>query len=172
MNGTTATLSRLRWLFVIYFAAQLIVDLALGWDLAAGALGRGFGLGRWHLSQGAFLTLILLTEGALLALGVWLFQQLIKRRNWARIVLLIVGWLAVLDALSSWLFSAQTAGLTPWLNRLEPGLDWHRAMVVDHVKDLLGLLFWGYSIVVLQFNAGLKRDFVNPPPAPGAKTGQ
>ncbi len=169
MSETTAKLSRLRWLFVIYFAAQLIVDLALGWDLAGGALERGSGLGRWHLSQGAFLTLILLTEGALLALGLWLFHLLLKKKNGARIVLLIVGWLAVLDALSSWLFSAQTAGLTPWLNRLEPGLDWHRAMLVDHVKDLLGLLFWGYLIIVLQFKAGVKRDFVKPPQAPGAE---
>lgn len=171
MSETTAKLSRLRRLFVIYFAAQLVVDLALGWDLAAGPLGRGSWLGRWHLSQGAFLALVLLTEGALLAVGLWLFQLLLKRKNGARVALLIVGWLAVIDALSSWLFSSQTAGLTPWLNRLEPGLDWPRAILVDRVKDLLGFLFWGYSIIVLQLNAGVKRDFVNPPPAPGAKTG-
>jgi hypothetical protein len=47
---------------------------------------------------------------------------------------------------------------------LAPGLDWQRVLLVDRVKDLLGLLFWGYLIYVLQINAEVKRDFLGPLP--------
>jgi hypothetical protein len=47
---------------------------------------------------------------------------------------------------------------------LSPGLDWQRVLLVDRVKDFLGLLFWGYLIYVLQINAEVKRDFLEPLP--------
>ena len=100
MSQTTAKLTQLRGLFVAYFAAQLIVDIVLGWDLTRGALGswRGYGLGGLRLSQGGLLVLTLSGAGVLFALGLWLFQQLLRRKNWARVVLLVVGWLTAIDA--------------------------------------------------------------------------
>jgi hypothetical protein len=162
----------LRGLFIVYFAAQLIVDIVLGWDLTRGTLGswRGYGMGHIRLSQGGLLALTLSGAGVLFALGLWLFQQLLRRKNWARVVLLIVGWLTAIDAPLSLLFTSRATGLTPWLINLAPGLDWQRVLLVDRVKDLLGLLFWGYLIYVLQINAEVKRDFLEPPQASGPGT--
>ena len=176
MSQVTTKLHQLRGFFIFYFVAQLFVDVVMGWDLARVSLGRGrgFGPGRLGFSRGAFLMLTLLFAGVLFALALWFFQQMIQRKNWARIVLLIVGWVTVADALLSWLFTTQAGGFTPWLFSLVPGLDWQRALLVDRVKDFLGLLFWAYLIYVLQFTLEVKRSFlpsaqasgsVTPPPA-------
>lgn len=172
MSQTTAKLTRLRGLFIAYFAAQLLVDIVLGWDLTRGALGswRGYGLGVFRLSQGGLIALALSGAGILFVLGLWLFRKLLRRTNWARVVLLVVGWFAVIDAPFSLLFTSRATGFTPWLINLAPGVDWQRALLVDRVKDLLGLLFWGYLIFVLQVNAEVKRDFLEPPKTSGTAT--
>ena len=172
MSQTTAKLTQLRGLFIAYFMALIIVDVLLGWDLIRGSLGswRGYGLGLFRFSQGGILALTLSGAGVLFILGLWLFRQLIRRKNWARVVLLIVGWLTAIDAPFSLLFTSRATGLTPWLINLAPGLDWQGVLLVDHVKDLLGLLFWGYLIYVLQINAEVKRDFLKPPQASGPGT--
>jgi hypothetical protein len=174
MSQNTARLTQLRWLFVVYFAAQLIVDIVLGWDLTRAALrdGHGFWLGHLRLSHGGFLTLIFLGAGVLFALGLWLFHELLRKKNWARVVLLIVGWLTVIDALLGFLITSRATGFTPWLRDVVPGLDWQRALLVDRIKDFLGLIFWGYLIYILQVKSEVKRDFFPPPQASGpGKTG-
>ncbi len=164
MSQIDSKLSQLRGLFIIYFAVQLIVDFVLGWNLAREELGRGrgYGLGRLHLSRGAFLTLVLIVASFLFALGLWLFGQLLRRKNWARVVLLIIGWLAVADALLSFLLTSRAMGFMPWMHSLEPGLDWHRVVLIDRTKDFLGLIFWGYLIYVLQIHPEVKRVFLEP----------
>lgn len=165
MSQITAKLSQLRGFFIVYFAVQLVVDIVLGGDLMRESWGSG--RGRWmahlQLSRGAFFTLTLLVAGLIFALGLWLFQQLSQKKNWARIVLLVVAWLTVADALLSLLFTSGTAGFLPWLYKLAPGLDWRRAILIDRIKDFLGLLFWGYLIFVLQVNRDVKSDFFRPP---------
>ena len=175
MNQITAKLSQLRRFFIIYFSAQLIVDIIIGWDLIQVGLGswRGYGLGRLQVSRGAFLPLILFVAGVQFALGMWLFRRLLQHKQWARVILLVIGWLTVADALLSFLFTSGTRGLVPWLNNLVPDLDWQRALLVDRIKDFLGFLFWGYLIYILQFNAKVKRDFLQPPqPTSTEKEGQ
>jgi len=171
MSQISAKLSQLRWLFIVYFAVQLLVDMVLGWDFArvAPGTGRGYGLGRLQLSHGVLLTLTLFGAGVLFVLGLWLFQQLLRKKNWARVVLLIVGWLTVVDALLSFLFTSRATDFTTWLHNLAPGLDWQRALLVDRLKDSLGLLFWGYLIYILQVNPEMKRDFFQPPQVSGTE---
>ncbi len=172
MSQVTAKLHQLRGFFIVYFVAQLFVDIVLGWDLTRVSLGRGrgFGPGRMGFSRGAFLMLTLLFAGVLFALALWFFQQMIQRKNWARIVLLVVGWVTVADAFFSWLLTARSAGFTAWLFGLAPGLDWQRALLVDRVKDFLGLLFWAYLIYVLQFTPEVRRSFFPPAQASGSAT--
>lgn len=171
MSQIDSKLSQLRGLFIIFFAAQLIVDIVLGWDYARVGLGiwRGSGLGRLNLSRGALLALVLIVSGLLFALGLWLFRNLRQRKNWARLALLVIGWLAVADALLSFLFTSRGLGFMPWLRSLEPGLYWHRVILIDRVKDFLGLVFWGYLIYVLQIHPEVKRAFWEP--AQGSGTG-
>ncbi len=168
MSRITAKLNQLRVFFIICLAAQLLVDIVMGWDLipASSAFRRMHELGSLRLSCGSLLAIALLTAGALFALGLWLFQQLLRRKNWARIVLLVIAWLIVIDAVTSWLFTSWAMRLNPWMSRMAPGLDWHQALRVDRVKDFLGLLYWGYLIFVLQFDAAVKGEFLQPVQAP------
>jgi hypothetical protein len=172
MIQTTSKLTQLRGLFVVYFVVLIIVDVLLGWDLIRWSMRnwRGSGMDRSQLSQGGLLILILSGAGLLFALGLWLFRQLLQRKNWARLVLLVVGWLTVIDGALSLLITSRATGFTPWLTSLAPGLDWHRAILVDRVKDLLGLVFWGYLVWVLQIAPDVKRDFLERPQTSGPGT--
>jgi len=169
MSQIDAKLSQLRGYFIICFVAQLIVDFILGWDLIRNERGgvRGYGLGRLNLSSGTLLILALIIAGILLALGLWLFRQLLLKKNWARIVLLVVGWVTVADALSSFLITSGVGGFMSWLDSLEPGLHWPRVVLIDRTKDFIGLIFWGYLIYILQFKPEVKREFCAPAHASG-----
>ena len=155
---------QLRGFFVVYTLARLAVEIILGWGITRDMLGEWHfhGINRLLISPGVLLTLIIFITGIIFALGLWLFYNLLQKKNWARIVLLVVGWLAVIDAIFSLLLATRISGFPSWLTHLEPGLDWQRVMLVDRIKDILGLLFWGYLIVVLQFDHRVKRDFFPP----------
>ncbi len=167
MSRFMEKLSRLRWVFVVYFFVLVGIDIVVGWKMAGGWQGSfaGTGLDRWWSTYWAFLLFYLLVSGVLLALGLWLFGRLPQKKNWARVVLLIVAWLTVMDAISTWLFTSGNEGFLPWLASLAPGLDWHKAFLVDRIKDLLGLVFWGYAIYTLQLDREAKREFQAIPPA-------
>jgi len=85
------------------------------------------------------------------------FYFLLDKRYWARIVLLIIGWLAVIDFFSSMLSS--TAGIE-LLNRIDPSTNWDAIIQIDRVTDFVGLLFWGYTIFILLFNTDVKKLFL------------
>jgi len=172
MSQIDVKLSQLRKFFIIYFVVQIVVDLVLGWDLIRDERGRvlGYGPGRWNLSSGALLAVALIVAGLLLALGLFLFRQLQLKKSWARIVLLVVGWVTVADALSSFLLTAGVGGFMSWLDSLEPGVHWPRVVLIDRTKDFLGLIFWGYLIYILQFKPEVKREFCAPAKASGPDT--
>ena len=161
MSGFPGKLARLRGLYIAYFAALIVIDMAASWKMAGGWLGGWPGKGQdyWSLSFEAFLAIFFLVTASLFALGFWLIHLTARKQNWARVVLLIVGWLTIIDALSSLLFTSQGAGFGSWLERLAPGVDWAKALLVDQVKDVLGLFFWGYLVYLLQFDAEVKREF-------------
>jgi len=167
MSRFKEKLSRLRWVFVVYFFVLVGIDIVVGWKMTGGGLGSFSGSGpvRSRLSYWAYLLLYLLVSVILFALGLWLFGRLPQRKNWARVALLIVAWLTVMDAISTWLFTSGNEGFLPWIASLAPGLDWHRAFLVDRIKDLLGLVFWGYAIYTLQVDREVKREFQAVPPA-------
>jgi hypothetical protein len=85
-------------------------------------------------------------------------------------VLLVVGWLTVADALSSFLLTSGAAGFMSWLDSLEPGLYWPRVVLIDRTKDFIGLIFWGYLIYILQFKPEVKHEFCASAQASGPGT--
>lgn len=160
-------LSRLRVAYVVYFAVLVLVDVVAAWRMAGGG-GFGGGVGRPGLTYGAFLAIYLPVSAVLFALGLWLIGTAARRKNWARVVLLVVGWLTVIDALFSLLFTAGTPQFARWLGGLVPGVDWARAILVDRIKDLLSLAYWAYLVYVLQFDPDVKGEFATAgPPAQG-----
>ena len=166
MNHFPEKMSRLLWIFIAYFAVLFVIDVSAGWKMAGGWSGGWPGL-----PYRTFLAIFLPVSAVLFALGIWLLRLTAQKRRWARIVLLIVGWLTVIDALSSLLFTSSAPGVVPWLERLVPGVDWDKILLVDRAKDILALFFWGYLVYVLQFDRGVRGEFAAPGPAspgPGA----
>jgi hypothetical protein len=105
----------------------------------------------------------------------WLvFGQLLQRRNWARLLLLVLGWLAVLSAVFSLLTASQLTEMSGWLARLVPGidLDWERLLRFDRIQKVFELLFWGYLIAVLQFDRAVRAEFQPSAPAGAASDEQ
>jgi hypothetical protein len=170
MSSPSVKLYRLRGIFVVYFVVKSVVGAVVAARfLRPLASGRhGFGLRVWPAGAMAFFGLVM---AAVVLLVAWLvFGELLRRRNWARVLLLVIGWLAVAGAVFTLLSASQAGDLTGWLSRWIPGLDldWERLMHFDRVQKVFELLFWGYLISVLQFDPGVKKEFLAPPPAAGA----
>lgn len=159
MSQVIAKLHRLRGVFVVYFVAKLAIEIFLTRDVLS---GPGWGLERLGLPPGTLLAVTLLTAAALFALGWWVFLHLLLKKNWARTLLLVVAWLAVIDATLTFLLIPRMAGMEHWLGRIAPGVEWNRLLLVDRVTDFLGLIYWGYAIYVLQIDPEVKRDFFPP----------
>jgi hypothetical protein len=158
-------LAHLRVFFVLYMLAKTIVDVVLGSGICLDSLEAGgiAWLIRFFGSHFAIPILAILSNGVLLLLGLVLFHFLLQKRNWARIILLIVGWFNVIDALSGILFHSQAARV---LSHFTFGVDWDRILYLDRVTDILGLIYWGYLIYVLQVNHRVRKEFFGSSPEP------
>ena len=155
-------LSQLRVLFVLYMLAKTIVEIVLGSTICLDSLEAGgmSWLIRFFGSHFAIPILAIFSNGVLLLLGLVVFHFLLQKKNWARIIFLIIGWINVIDALSGILFHTQ---VTRFLSHFSYGVDWDRILYLDRVTDILGLIYWGYLIIVLQFNDKVRREFFAPP---------
>jgi hypothetical protein len=68
-----------------------------------------------------------------------------------------VGWLAIADALAGVLFYSQISSM---MTRVADTPEWNQLLVIDRVTDILGLIYWGYLVYVLQFNNKVKQNFL------------
>ncbi len=94
-----------------------------------------------------------------LAIALLVFGQLLLRKNWARVLLLVIGWLTVLSAVFSLLGAARLADMGPWMARWLPEMDWEKLLQFDRIQKIFELLFWGYLISVLQFDHAVRDEF-------------
>ena len=159
-------LSQLRVLFVLYMSAKTIVEIVLGSRICLDSLEAGgmSWLVRLFGSHFALPVLAIFSNGVLMLLGLGLFYFLLQKRNWARIIFLIIAWINVIDALSGILFHTQ---VTRFLSHFSYGVDWDRILYLDRVTDILGLIYWGYVISVLQFSSKVRQEFFPSPAESG-----
>ncbi|MBI5020229.1 MAG: hypothetical protein HZB59_02240 [Ignavibacteriales bacterium] len=141
-------LSQLRLVFIIYFLVKITIDIAAGGRISSGLTS--------YLTPDTFYTLAIVGNVILFLISLLLFYFLLDKKCWARIVLIIIGWLAVVDFFSSMMSS--TAGIE-LLNRIDPSTNWEAIVQIDRVTDFVGFLFWGYTIFILQFNTDVKKLF-------------
>lgn len=162
MSHTSWKLHQLRGFFIVYLLARFGLEFVLGWDIIRDLFkkGRFHSIDRLVVAPGLLLVLIGFVMLTMVLLGFWLFHHLLKKKNWARILLLIIGWLTVLDAIFSLLLTTGNSGFIPWLIDMVPGMDWQRILLMERLKDILGIIFWGYLIVILQFDQRTKQIFL------------
>jgi len=158
-------LVQLRVLFILYMLAKTVVEIVLGSGICLDSLEAGgmSWLIRFFGSRLALPILTIFGNGILLLLGLVLFHFLLEKRNWVRIILLIIGWINVVDALSGLLFHDMASR---FLSYFRVGIDWDRILYLDRATDILGLIYWGYAIIVLQFTDSVKQEFFAPPATP------
>ncbi len=154
-------LSHLRIFFVVYMAVKIVVDVSLvGFNEDLIRSFNLYGLSHIGVSPVTVLIMVCVADIILFAIGWWLLSYLLQKRNWARIVLLVIGCLAVLDALSGLLLHSQSVRL---LNQMFSDADWNRIIFIDHVTDVLGLVYFGYLIYLLQFTGDVRQIFTPSP---------
>lgn len=144
-------LIHLRKIFVIYFILKIIVDIGAGGHITSGKTSY------FSLSPETYYELALGLNIFLFLVGLSLFYFLLEKRYWARIVLLIIGWLAVFDFFSGLLFSSKAAEL---LTHIDRSTNWNTIILIDRITDFIGFVFWGYAIFILQFNTDVKKIFL------------
>lgn len=169
MSGPSTKLYRLRGIFIAYYILKSLAGAIVTFGILRPIFGGRYGWQEWSTGTLAVFTL---TVTAVILLLAWLvFAQLLRRRNWARVLLLILGWLAVIGAMFSLLASTHAGELASWLGRLAPetaGMDWNRLLLYDRIRKAFELLFWGYLISVLQFDHAVRDEFFPGPGAEGA----
>lgn len=169
MSSPSIKLHRLRGVFVAYYVLKSCAGVWLAWSifrpLAAEQLQA---LRGW--TPGSMAGFSLLVTALVLVLAWLVFGQLLRRQNWARVLLLVIGWLAVISAVFTLLASTRFSGMGTWLSRLVPDLDldWEKLVQFDRIQKVFELLFWGYLISVLQFDRAVRDEFF--PPAPVANS--
>lgn len=143
-------LTRLRLYFIIYFIVKIIIDIAAGSHITS-TMTEYLGI-----PASMFYLVAIIANLILFLAGLLLFHFLLDKRNWARIVFLVIGWLAVFDFFTSLLLSSKAG---EFLIHIDSNVNWDQLMLVDRATDLVGFIFWGYAIFVLMFDPGVKRIF-------------
>jgi hypothetical protein len=143
-------LRQLRVFFIVYFAVKAAIDLGFGRNLIPAELMGSV------LTPTGLLMSIAVTDAILFVVGLLLFKFLLDLKHWARVVLLIVAWVNVLDALLGFIFASQ---IPAFIRHIDDGMDWSRLVWIDRATDMLGLLYWGYFIYALQIRPEGRRMF-------------
>lgn len=151
-------LSNLRLFFIIYFLVKTVVELVFGYNIYQDSL-ENIQIPGVIKSPATFVILTLLSNTVLFLLGLLVFHFLLQKKNWARILLLVVGIITVLDAISGLLFSSSLYGLACSL--FSPS-EWGQLVFLDRVTDLIGMVFWGYAVYLLLADRNVKECFTHP----------
>jgi MFS family permease len=169
MSSPSIKLYRMRGIFFVYFIAKSLIGVAVAWSVMhlagpANLLNREIQVNFNKFSPQSFI-LFTLTITAVILLLAWLvFGQLLQRKNWARVLLLVVGWLTVISAVFSLLTTVQSSHFVGYIAEWFPEMDWKKLLEYDRVQKIFELLFWGYLISVLQFDQGVRDEFFPPEP--------
>jgi glucan phosphoethanolaminetransferase (alkaline phosphatase superfamily) len=162
MSSPALKLQRVRGIFVVYFVLKSVIGAAVAAAVLNPArLGR---LSGSNLSGAALFFFSLAVTATVLAVALLVFARLLERRNWARVLLLVIGWLTVFSAVFSLLSSAQLGDMGSRVARWLPEWDWQKLVNFDRVQKVFEFLFWGYLIAVLQFDEEVKKEFFPPTP--------
>ncbi len=171
MNSPSIKLYRLRGIFVVYFVLKSLAGAVVAWSVLRPEVWEHFDhrLNFREFPPGSLFFFSLMVTAVILVVAWFVFGQLLQRRNWARVLLLVIGWLTVIGAVFSLLMSASASQFSSWIAQWLPDMDWEKLMQYDRVQKVFELLFWGYLISVLQFDAAVRDEFFPQAPTGAAE---
>ncbi len=159
MDAVHTRLRQLRNWFLIWFVAEAIIGTAaasyvldgLSRQLLLRYLTGGIGATGTILA-GVVMSLILL----LLASAV--LKALCDLRPWARMAMLIVGWIMVISAALDLLTLPGTRALLDPMVMLTGG-EWLAFVTASVLTKAADLAFWSWAIYLLRMNAAVREAF-------------
>jgi hypothetical protein len=154
MDTVYSTLRRLRDWFFVWFGIEAVAGTAA----AAYTLD---GLRRHSLLRHSTVGTVLAGLGVslvLLIIACLVLEALIGLRPWARVVMLVVGWITVVSAAINLLALPASSALLAPLVRLRSG-DWAALLAVSALTKAADLAFWSWVIYELQMNQTVRAAF-------------
>jgi len=164
MDAVHATLRQLRDWFMVWFIAEAVAGTAAAAYVLDG-LGRQpllrHALGGVGAAGTVFAGIIVSLVLLLLALAV--LDALQRLQPWARMVMLVVGWVTVVSAALNLLMLPASAELLESVVEITGG-GWPVLMPVNLLTKLADLAYWGWVVYVLQTNTAIREAFLCPAP--------
>lgn len=162
MPNSTERFQHLRRWFVVYFILQSIVGT---WTAAVTVHSisdsnllpiRGF----QDVSAGLVIVSSLVACLLIFGVALALFHQLLQRKNWARVTMLVIAWLSALSAGASLLSSPAMLSPSGWLERMMPDVNWGFLFLTSAATNLASLVYSAYMIRTLQFDEQVRAEFL------------
>jgi hypothetical protein len=150
-------LSGLKISFIVYFIIKTIIDIYLvtiNRDIFD-ELNR-YGVTDINVTTESMVLIIFLINALLFIIGLWLFNALESKKEWARVLLIIAGWLVILNFFLGVILSSQSVEM---LKDLRITVDWDKLILEDFISDLLSLVYFSFIIYMLQFNMKVRQMF-------------
>jgi hypothetical protein len=159
MDAVHALLRRIRDWFLVWFVAEA----AVGTAAAAYVLD---GMGRHSLLRyatggiGAPATILagIVVSFVLLLLAWAVLEALLDLQPWARMVMLVIGWITVASAAINLLTLPGSMALVEPVVEIAGG-DWTALVAASVLTKALDLAFWSWVIYTLQANSAVKNAF-------------
>ena len=162
MATTTDRLQRLRGWFVAYYIFNLIVGT---WASVVVVDAFRFSSLPYvrsveYLSGGLVIAFSLLVGLVILGVALALFHQLLRRKDWARVIMLFIAWLTALSAGIGLLSSCALFSPSGWLLRMMPEANWGIIGLMSVTTNVASLAFSIYMIRTLQFDQQVRGEFI------------
>jgi len=163
METTTAELKRLRVWFVVYYLFNLVVgtyaSLVVTDSLRSSALP--FVHGMEYVPSGLVVIWSLFVGAVVFGVALLLFYQLLKRQNWARIIMLIIAWVTATSSFASLFSSFALFSPSGWLSHKMPDADWGAIIPTSLLTNIASIIYAAYMIRKLQFDQQIKAEFAS-----------
>ena len=160
MDAVHAVLRRLRDWFLVWFTVEAVAGTAV----AAYVLE---GMGRHELlryatggvsAAGTILAGFVVSLGLLLLAWIVL-EGMLNLQPWARMVMLVIGWITAVSAAINLVALPGSAVLLEWVVELTGG-DWAALAAISMLTKTADLAFWGWVIYTLQVNPAVRHAFI------------
>jgi hypothetical protein len=165
MATTAERLQSLRRWFVIYYAFNLFVgtwaSVVVVDAIRMSSLPYARSLER--IPAGLVIAFSLLVGGAVFGVALVLFQQLLLRKNWARVVMLIIAWLSAVSSGINVFTSCALFSPSGWLLQILPEANWGIIGLTNVTTNVASLVFSIYMIRTIQFDQQVRAEFITAP---------
>lgn len=160
MDAVGAVLRRLRGWFTVWFIGEAVVGTATAAYVVDGM--RRHTLLRYAtggLNADATIAAGILGSVMVFLLAWAVLEALIDLHAWARVVLLVFGWITVVSAILNLLMLPGSSAL------LEPvvevtGGDWPTLAAASVLTKTLDVAFWSWAIYTLQLDPAVRGAFL------------